>query len=364
MPALRIALAVAVALLAACGGRAPDEPPAAEPTGACAPEPTEAEVVARVDGQPVTAAELDAPLRLALHDLDVARWELRSAALARRLAGRTDIRVSLAPPAPPVVDAGPGDAAVRGVADAPVTVVEFLDYQSPACRRVEPIVERLRADYGERVRFAVRNFPQPGHRDARRAAEAVACAGEQGRFWELHDALLRGSDDLSRAALDHEAERLGLDTDELAECLDDGGAADGVAADAADAHRLGVPRVPAFFVNGRYLGGTPSYEAFQRLVDAELVRIGVAPPATRSTVDPNGAERSTLPFTLVGTVVHDDPAESTAMFRLGAGLPRVLGIGDQPIPGVVIERIEGGRVYVRREDGRLEYLPVAVGDAP
>jgi protein-disulfide isomerase len=352
---VRRAVAVLALVLAGCGG----DPPAAPPPPAAVPAAAAPAVVATIDGRPVTTEDLDAALRLPLHDLEVARHALRLAELDRRLAGHPEARttVRLDPPPPPVVAMSPGDHPARGDAAAPVTIVEFLDFASPECRRMLPVVERLRGDYGRRVRVVVRDFPQPGHRDARRAAEAAGCAGEQGAYWAYHDALLRGPTALPRDVLEDQAAAAGIDVGVFEECLDGGRTRADVEADVAEAHRLGVPGVPVFFVNGRYLRGPVAYETLRRRVDAELDRVGVQPPAERTPVADDGARRTRLPLALVGIVVHDDPAESTAMLRVDGAAPAVFGPGDPLLDGVVLEAIEAERVLLRARDGTLEYLP-------
>jgi protein-disulfide isomerase len=260
------------AWLCSCG--TPGEPGRRDPPNARADE-----VVARIDGKPVTATELDDALRLPLYDLERARYELRLRRLQGLLAGRRGAAEILLPePEPPVVAVAADDDPVRGPVDAPVTLIEFVDFQSPYCQRMQPIFRRLLDDYPTQVRLVVRDFPLAVHRDALRAAEAAACAGAEGAYWPYHDVLLQERDDLGRAALERHATRVGIDAGRLGACLDQRRMRAEVEHDAADARRLGVSVVPTTFVNGRYLKGPQPYEVLRAWIDRELARLGVPGP--------------------------------------------------------------------------------------
>lgn len=328
------ALAGALILLVGC---ATPEEPARPPAPAPAPD-----VVARIGDVAVTSAELDDAIRLQLYDLDRARYELRAARLRDVLVGRVlgaraaadgvsiaeyvrrhggdaaveqaladaQVEVLLEAPAPPVLAVSVDDDAVRGPADAPITIVEFVDYQSPHCARMQPVLARLLAELPGDVRLVVRDLPLAMHRDAALAAEAAECAGAQGRYWPYHDVLLQEQDALARSALDRHAARVGLDADAFARCLDGREMRDEVAADAADAGRLGVTMAPTTFVNGRYLRGPQSYEALRAVVDAELARLGRTPspaPSTSTTIAPTAASATST------TIVPGPPASTITL---------------------------------------------------
>ena len=114
----------------------------------------------------------------------------RRAAFARELRSKYDVKVMLEPYRIPVAL---GDAPVRGSAMAPVTILEFSDFQCPYCVRSRPTVAKIRETYGDKVRWAFRHFPLSFHDKAEKAGEAAACAGDQGRFWEMHDRLWASS---------------------------------------------------------------------------------------------------------------------------------------------------------------------------
>jgi predicted DsbA family dithiol-disulfide isomerase len=192
--------------------------------------------------------------------------ELR-AAFARELRNKYPVTVLLEPFR---VDVGTGDGPVRGNPDAPVTIVEFSDFQCPYCVRARPTVNRVRDEYGDQVRFAFRHFPLAFHEQAPKAGEAAACAGDQDRFWEMHDRLWENPGKLQPSDLKAHAAALGLDTEAFGQCLDSGRYAALVQRDTQEGARLGVSGTPAFFVNGRPLVGAQPFEAFAQLIDEEL----------------------------------------------------------------------------------------------
>ncbi len=157
----------------------------------------------------------------------------------------------------------------RGPADAPVTVVEFTDYQCPFCmrhfRQTYPLLLR---EYGDRVRYVVRNFPVI--QNSAKAAEAAECAFDQGKFWDYHDRLFAGDRSLDRETLERYAEEVGLDKALFNECLESGRKSPVVRRDIEDGRRFGVGGTPAFFINGRVLIGAQPFEVFQYYIEEAL----------------------------------------------------------------------------------------------
>jgi protein-disulfide isomerase len=171
--------------------------------------------------------------------------------------------------APRVEVAAEGPA--LGPADAPVTIVEFSDFQCPFCARAGPIVKQLNARYPEQVRIVYRHFPLDSiHPRARPAAEAAACADEQGAFWPYHDLIFANMRALSDEDLARYAEEVGIDSEKFAQCVAEGRHRDQVERDLQEGRRVGVSGTPAFFVNGRMLGGAQPLEEFVRLIEDEL----------------------------------------------------------------------------------------------
>jgi protein-disulfide isomerase len=200
----------------------------------------------------------------------------RRAAFARDLRSKYDVKVLLEPYRVPV---DIGAAPVRGNPKAPVTIVEFSDFQCPYCVRARPTVKRVREVYGDKVRFVFRHFPLDFHPQAQKAGEAAACAGEQGKFWEMHDLLWANTSKLQVADLKAHGAALGLDAPAFGQCLDSGRYAGLVERDTEAGQGYGVSGTPAFFVNGRPLVGAQPFDAFAQVIDDELQRRGVAPPA-------------------------------------------------------------------------------------
>jgi len=187
------------------------------------------------------------------------------------LKAKYKAEVSLPMPNLPRVEvAATGPAS--GPADAKITMVEFSDFQCPYCSRAAATVKELEKAYAGKLRLVFRNYPLPFHSDAPKAAEAGACAADQGKFWEMHDAMFtHQSDKLSVEGLKELARGIaGLDAVKFDGCLDGGSKKAVVDADMADAQKAGVRGTPAFFINGRSLSGALPIEQFKEVIDAEL----------------------------------------------------------------------------------------------
>jgi protein-disulfide isomerase len=153
--------------------------------------------------------------------------------------------------------AGPGD-------DAPVTLVEYGDYECPYCGMAHPLVKRAQRDLGKQLRFVFRNFPlSEAHPHAQIAAQAAEAAGAQGRFWEMHDMIFEHQDALEVEDLLGYAASLGLDAKQIARDLDAGTYVKRVRDDFRSGVKSGVNGTPTFFVNGvRYDGSWANEKAF------------------------------------------------------------------------------------------------------
>ncbi|HUI43988.1 MAG TPA: thioredoxin domain-containing protein [Terriglobia bacterium] len=167
------------------------------------------------------------------------------------------------------------DSHSLGNPNATVTVVEFGDFECPACGRAEPVVEQLLAKYGTKIRFVFRQFPLSQiHPYAQTAAEASECAAQQGKFWEAERKFYQNQYDLSEPALDRYAAELGLDTRQFDECLINGTAKARVERDLADGHAAGVLGTPTFFVGHEKFFGPPDYQQLAGLIDRQLAKPG------------------------------------------------------------------------------------------
>ena len=159
-----------------------------------------------------------------------------------------------------------------GPADAPVTIVEFSDYQCPYCRRwAEQVEKPLLKRYGDKIRFVYRDFPLTKiHPYAFSAAEAADCAGAQGKYWEYHDALFAQKYGLGDEAYKKYAQDIGLDMDQFNQCMKEHRYKDEVQADLNYALKIGVQSTPTFFINGIAVVGAWPLEKFTDIIDKEL----------------------------------------------------------------------------------------------
>lgn len=159
-----------------------------------------------------------------------------------------------------------------------LTVVEFLDFECEACGAVYPAVEKLRAEYGDRVTFIARYFPMPGHKNAQLAARTVEAAAQQGKFEEMYGKLFAtqaqwGEATESKEALFREyAEGLGLDMEKFTAALNDPATTERIEVDQRDGLGLGVQGTPTFFVDGLRIPNPASYEEFRTLIEKRLAR--------------------------------------------------------------------------------------------
>ena len=215
--------------------------------------------------------------------LTTQRVQARQQEFVKSRRASAKIEMFLAPPPlfrAAVTTAG---APVRGPNDALVTIVEFSDFHCPFCRKVQPVLEQVRAKYADKVKFVFRDYPIDNlHPQARAAAEAGQCANEQGKFWEFHDKVFAGDSDASPATLDRFAKEVGLDLTAFETCRSSGKYKSHVAKSNQEGARLGITGTPTFFINGRMLVGAQSAESFSRVIEEELAAAGRGPsPATR-----------------------------------------------------------------------------------
>ncbi|MDQ3907290.1 MAG: thioredoxin domain-containing protein, partial [Acidobacteriota bacterium] len=192
---------------------------------------------------------------------------------AERLRRAATIQTFLREPAAPVYQISTDDQPARGEASAPVTLIEFTDYQCPSCAAMQPILERVMTEYAGRVRLVVRDFPLQMHANARKAAEAAEAARAQGKYWEYTALLFANQSALDAPQLKEYATRVGLDRAKFDAALDAGQLAQKVQSDLNDGNRLGVHATPTIFVNGRPLEDN-SYEALKAMIDAALKEKG------------------------------------------------------------------------------------------
>jgi protein-disulfide isomerase len=155
--------------------------------------------------------------------------------------------------------------------DAPVTIVEFMDFECPPCKMAGKTIKKILETYPDKVRLIFRNFPKvEKHPFAVRAAEAALCAHEQGKFWEYYKLLFENQRKLDEDALIRFGREIGLDMEGFQGCLLLNEAAKRVMADMELGLELGVRKVPTFFINGRKIEGRKSLNMIEEIIKEEL----------------------------------------------------------------------------------------------
>lgn len=163
-----------------------------------------------------------------------------------------------------------GNAPFLGPKDAPVTIVEFADYQCPYCAMAIPTVEDVMKKYPGKIKFVFKNFPLSFHAQAMGAAVAAECAKEQGKYWQMHDKLFENHSKLDDALYDKLAKDLGLDTAKFKSCSKNPKIKAQIESELAYGQTLGVSATPGFFINGVQLMGAQPKEEFIKIIDDEL----------------------------------------------------------------------------------------------
>ena len=161
---------------------------------------------------------------------------------------------------------------VRGSASAPVTIIEFSDFQCPFCARVNPSLDKVRQAYGDRVKIIFKDYPLPNHPQAPKAAEAARCAAEQNKFWEMHDAMFANQRALEVPSLKQTARTIGLNGATFDQCLDSAKYEATVRSGSELGDKMGVNSTPTLYVNGRAVIGAVPFETFKQIIDEELAK--------------------------------------------------------------------------------------------
>jgi protein-disulfide isomerase len=243
------------------------------------PQPTDPEVEAFYQGQ---KDRINQPLEQVKDQLQQMLLQNRAQQVRQNflktLRDQADVSILLAPPRIEV-DMDPNR--LRGNPNAPVTIVEFSDFQCPYCQRAYPIIQAVLAKYAKQVKISYRDFPLRGmHPQAQLAAQASRCAGEQGKFWEYHDELFSKPNQLSQEQLTQHATAIGLDGEQFQACLVSGRFDGSIEQDLQDGMQAGVSGTPAFFINGILVSGAQPASVFEKTIDSELAAHGhTAAPA-------------------------------------------------------------------------------------
>ncbi|OGD92965.1 hypothetical protein A2697_05470 [Candidatus Curtissbacteria bacterium RIFCSPHIGHO2_01_FULL_41_44] len=157
-----------------------------------------------------------------------------------------------------------------GNPETAIKIVEFADFQCPACGQAHPIIKKVLESNKDRAYFVFRHFPLPSHKNSKSAAQAAEAAGEQDKFWEMHDLIFENQKEWSESGKAQEifesyAQKLGLDLGKFKEDFDK--VKNPIEQDYADGNRVGVDSTPTFFINGQKYPGVVSFEQFQKLID-------------------------------------------------------------------------------------------------
>jgi protein-disulfide isomerase len=203
--------------------------------------------------------------------------EKRKAAMATivdELKEKAGVHILLEPPKVQVDATGPS----RGPDGAPITIVEFSDFQCPYCARGRKVIDDVVAAYGNRVRVVYRDFPLSFHENAQRAAEAGQCAHEQGKFWAMHDWMFDNQSTLAADDLAAAARKLGLDGAKFDQCVSSGRPAEAVAKSMKAGTAIGIHGTPAFVLNGVVITGAQPFETFKAAIDKQLAAAKPARP--------------------------------------------------------------------------------------
>ncbi|MBI4515875.1 MAG: thioredoxin domain-containing protein [Deltaproteobacteria bacterium] len=201
-----------------------------------------------------------------------ARIEAMRETYVGRLRSQAKVSIKIKPP---VVNV-PGTGPTRGPANAPITIIEFSDFQCPYCSRAEQAVEQVLSTYKDKVRLVFRDYPLGFHPFAQKAAEAARCAGDQGKYWEYHGTLFKNQQALQQSDLEKYAADLKLDSEKFKTCLTSDKYAEAVQKDVEVGNSVGVNGTPAFFINGRFISGAVPFENFQEIIDDILKEKGAA----------------------------------------------------------------------------------------
>jgi protein-disulfide isomerase len=240
-----------------------------EEVDAKAPAPTDAEVQSVYDEnkEQIGGQTLEQIKPKIVDYLKQQKAGERREAFIGELKAKHPTKVALRPPMIEVAAAGRPE---KGGKQAPITIIEFSDYQCPFCKRAEDVVNQVMKTYGDKVKVVFRDYPLPMHPQARPAAEAANCANAQGKFWAYHEKLFANQSALSDDNLKSYAKDIGLDQAKFDECLAKKPYKVAIDKDLEDGAKVGVSGTPAFFINGRMLSGAQPFEKFKEIIDEEL----------------------------------------------------------------------------------------------
>lgn len=194
--------------------------------------------------------------------------------LVEQLRNQANVDVALEAPELPRLEVAVGTNPPRGSEDAPITIIEFADYECPYCSRGYSTMKEVMEKYDGKVKWYFRDFPLSFHRNAVSYSVAAACAGDQGKYWEMHDAILDNQKGLDSAGLAGLATKIGIDEAAFTTCTNDSAQSKRVMEDMTDGQAVGVSGTPAYFINGIMISGAQPFENFESIIDRELESAG------------------------------------------------------------------------------------------
>ncbi|MBI1909563.1 MAG: DsbA family protein [Deltaproteobacteria bacterium] len=197
------------------------------------------------------------------------RQEERKGELFKKLSSKGSVKYLIDAPR---VEVSVDDDPSIGPKDAKVVMIEFTDYQCPFCGKSRDTVNQVLEEYKGKVRYVLRDFPLSFHQDAFKAHEGAQCAADQGKYWEFNKKLFANQRAIKIEDLKKHAQDLKLDMGKFNDCLDSSKYKDEVAKDQIDGEKAGVSGTPAFFINGRLIGGARPFANFKEVIDEELSR--------------------------------------------------------------------------------------------
>lgn len=198
----------------------------------------------------------------------------RYMAFIQELRTKYKATVQLPFPDVPRIAVSADDDPSMGPATAPVTIVQFAEYQCGYCGKARESIDQVMKNYDGKVRFVFRDYPLDFHPNAIPAALAANCAAKQDKYWQVHDAFMANQQALSEPDLVRVAKGAGLNMDDWEACRKDPAMTEEIQKDFKDGQEAGVTGTPAFFINGVFINGAQPYEKFKVVVDAELVKKG------------------------------------------------------------------------------------------
>lgn len=322
-------------------------------------------IVAEINGFPIDQNELDQKIRFQLHDLEWQAYQLRLNALQhlvkQEYAGdqQTPPQVThqLTPPIPPLTQLPKSAVATNGENNAPITISVFCSFQSPHCKRMQPVYQQLEKQHPGQLKFEHFDYPLSFHRYARPAANAARCANQQGKFWEFSAALYSYQDDLNDARYRSIAQQLNINTPEFQHCISTLQHREAIEQDIALGESLNLSNVPITFINGLYVKGPVSLATLNFYTDYALAHLTEDKVLSTQTI-----AKTTLPLRLVAVNLASNAAQSSVVIEHIATKEQLLfqtnqaiTFAQQTFEAPLISAIEAQRILLSYR-GRQEYL--------